>query len=123
MANPSGRKINEKITKKEMMVMMKEKRQKDFDKKSAENKKKALQGGTTSRPAPKYNKDGIRIFSSVGTTSSNQRMPDLPRPGGIMDKAPKAKATPKATPKVKVPSMVGSARLKSKYTQLPRKTR
>ena len=116
MANPKGTKIGEKITRKELMDMMKSMRQKEFDKKSAENKKKVGQGGKTSTPAPKFNKDGIRIFSSVGTTSSNQRMPDLPRPGGIMDKVTKPKATPKATPKVKIPSMIGKVKVKSKKT-------
>lgn len=66
-------------------------------------KKKAM-GGPSSKPAPKYDKNGNRILSGTGSvTKPPARMPDLKRPGGLLDKAvtpakPK-KATPKATPK------------------------
>lgn len=83
----------------------------------------APQGGPVGKPAPKYDSNGKRILTGTGSVIKNQRMPELKRPGGISGASAKPKATPKATPKPSVPSMVGSAKLKSKYTQLPRKTR
>lgn len=85
----------------------------------------AAQGGMTGKPAPKYDSNGKRILTGTGSVTKNQRMPELKRPGGISGASAKPKATPKATPKAKpaVPSMVGSAKPKPKYTQLPRKTK
>jgi hypothetical protein len=89
--------------------------------------KKKAQGGPTGKSAPKYDANGKRILSGTCSTTSNQRMPELKKPGGISGAAAKPKATPnpspKATPKVKIPSMISSAKPKPKYTQLPRKTR
>jgi hypothetical protein len=124
MANPTGKKINEKISKKEMMDMMKAKRQKEFDKKNSDSKKKQGQGGPASKAAPKFNKDGIRIFSGTGSTTPNQKFPDVKFSKGMANKAVvKPKPTPKATPKVKIPSMISKVTPKPKYTQLPRKTK
>ena len=81
----------------------------------------------TAKPAIKYDKNGNRILPGTGYTTKNERMPELKRPGGIAGKAvnpPKKTASnnpPKKDPKVKIPSMIGSSKMKSKYTQLPRK--
>ena len=63
-------------------------------------KKKAM-GGPTSKPAPSTG-GKKKIFIGVGTTSSNQKMPDVKFSKGMADKAvtfAKPKKTPKAAPK------------------------
>jgi hypothetical protein len=98
MANPKGNKIGEKITRKELMDMMKSMRQKEFDKKSAQNKKPAT--------TPKYDANGKRIFSGTGTTKPAPKTPNfkmIPNLSGSIPVAPakpKAKPAPKKMPKL-----------------------
>jgi hypothetical protein len=71
----------------------------------------------------KYDKNGNRILSGKGSVTKNETFPELRKPGGIKGLALKPRPTSKATAKVKIPSMIGKATVKSKYTQLPRKTK
>ena len=42
---------------------------------------------TAAKPVIKYDKNGNRILSGTGSTTKNERMPELKRPGGIAGKA------------------------------------
>ena len=66
------------------------------------------QGGPTGKPAPKYDKNGKRIFSGTGKTA--KPMPDLRKTGGVGGPAVKPKAGTKAGPSVasKVAKRVGT---------------
>jgi hypothetical protein len=77
----------------------------------------------TPKPPIKYDKNGIRILPGTGSVTKNETFPELRKPGGIKGPALKPRPTSKATAKVKIPSMIGKATVKSKYTQLPRKTK
>jgi hypothetical protein len=71
----------------------------------------------------KYDKNGNRILSGKGSVTKNETFPELRKSGGISGPALKPRPASKATAKVKIPSMISKATVKSKYTQLPRKTK
>jgi hypothetical protein len=70
------------------------------------------QGGASSKPAPKYDKNGKRIFN-IGITSTvtkQKKMPELRKSGGVGGPAVLPKSTTKAGPSIasKIAKRVGT---------------